>query len=268
MRDVAVVEFENYAESVKKAFDAVRACETLSRQTDILIKPNLMGPQPFPVTTSVDCCNAVLDYVRACSDANVIVGEGCGDPNVDTHEVFFELGYAEWAVEKGIHLIDLNEAPLEWREDASCEMFPEISLPSLAFTHYIISVPVLKAHPLSTMTGTLKNMMGFAPPRHYRGGNKGCWKKAVFHENIDQAIIDLNHYRNPDLTLMDASVGLSKSHLGGPECDPPIGKILAGFDPVALDRVAAGLLGLDWHDVGHLTDASDREIVPVEFNLS
>ena len=256
---VAVVDFTNYAESVKKAFDEIGACEIIEQQTAILIKPNLLGPMPPPVTTPIECCDAVLDYVRSCSDADVIVADGCGDPNMDTHEVFLELGYADWAVEKGIHLIDLNDAPLEWREDPDCEMFPEISLPEIAFTHYIISVPVLKAHPLATMTGALKNMLGFAPPRHYCGGGRGCWKKAVFHENLDQAISELNRYRNADLTLMDASVGLAESHLGGPECDPPIGKILAGFHPLEIDRVAAGLLGIDWHDVGHLMEETDNE---------
>jgi uncharacterized protein (DUF362 family) len=255
---VSMVEFTNYTESIKKALDEVKACEFLAQQAAILIKPNLLGPQPFPVTTSIACCDAVLDYVRTCApNADVVVGDGCGDPNMDTHEVFLELGYADWAVEKGIHLIDLNDAPLEWREDSSCEMFPEISLPEIAFTHYIISVPVLKAHTLSAMTGTLKNMMGFAPPRHYSGGKKGCWKKAVFHENLERAIRELNRYRSPDLTVMDASVGLAESHLGGPECDPPIGQILAGYDPLELDRQAAGLLGLDWHDIGHLSEDAE-----------
>lgn len=256
--DTAIVDFTTYSESITKALDMVQASDVLQKQTSILIKPNLMGPYPFPVTTAVECCDAVLAYVRGSApDAEVLVGDGCGDPSMDTHEVFLELGYADWAVENGVHLIDLNDALLEWREDPSCEMFPEISLPEIAFTHYIISVPVLKAHTLSTMTGTMKNMMGFAPPRHYSGGRKGCWKKAVFHENLEQAIIDLNRYRNADLTVMDASVGLSRSHLGGPECDPPIDKILVGFDPLELDRKAAMLLGFDWHDIGHLSAAAE-----------
>lgn len=250
---VAEIQFTTFAESVKKALDAIGACEVLADQTDILIKPNLLGPQPPPVTTPIECCDAVLEYVRGCSDANVVLGDGCGDPNMDTHEVFVELGYADWAVEKGIHLIDLNDAKLEWREDPDCEMFPEISLPEITFTHYIISVPVLKAHTLSDITGTLKNMMGFAPPRHYSGGKHGCWKKAVFHENLQQAIIDLNRYRTPDLTVMDASIGLAESHLGGPECNPHVGKILASFDPLALDRRAAELLNLDWTKIEHLS---------------
>ncbi len=251
---VVKVEYTNYAASVKKALDAIGADKILSEQASIIIKPNLMGLEPPPVTTPIACCDAVLEYIRACSDAKVVVAAGCRDPHMKTHEVFIELGYADWAVEKGIHLIDLNDVPLEWRENADCEMFPQISLPEIAFTHYIISVPVLKAHPLATMSGTLKNMMGFAPPRYYKGKNLACWKKEVCYENLQQAIADLNRYRTPDLTVMDASIGLAESHLGGPECDPPIGKILASVDPVALDRVAAGLLGLNWTQIEYLND--------------
>lgn len=251
---VVKVEYTNYVDSIKKALNAIGAAKILSEQTAIIIKPNLMGLEPPPVTTPVACCDAVLEYIRACSDATVVVAEGCRDPHMKTREVFIELGYADWAAEKGIHLIDLNDAQLEWRENTDCEMFPQISLPEIAFTHYIISVPVLKAHPLATMTGTLKNMMGFAPPRHHKEKNFACWKKEVFSENLQQAIADLNRYRTPDLTVMDASIGLAESHLGGPRCDPPIGKILASFDPMALDRVAAGLLGLNWTQIEYLND--------------
>ncbi|MBF0226551.1 MAG: DUF362 domain-containing protein [Desulfobacterales bacterium] len=119
--------------------------------------------------------------------------------------------------------------------------------------NYIMSVPVLKAHSLSEITGSLKNMMGFAPPKYY-SGRYGIWKKAVFHNNMHRSIKDLNSYRTPDLTLMDASIGLAEYHLGGPECDPPVNKIIAGFDPLEVDRKAAGFLGLDWRNIGHLDE--------------
>ena len=109
------------------------------------------GVESPPITTPIACCDAVFEYIRDCSDAEVVVAEGCRDPHMKTHEVFIELGYADWAVERGLHLIDLNDVPLEWRENADCEMFSQISLPEIAFTHYIISVPVLKAHPLATL---------------------------------------------------------------------------------------------------------------------
>ena len=56
----------------------------------------------------------------------------------------------------------------------------------------------------------------------------------------------------PDLSVLDASVGLKDHHLGGRTCDPPLGKVAAGSDPWEVDRYGAGLLGLAPDDIGHL----------------
>ena len=81
---------------------------------------------------------------------------------------------------------------------------------------------------------------------------RGIWRKAVFHENMHQSIKDLNKYRTPDFTLVDASVGLADYHLGGATCNPPVNKLVAGADALAVDRECAGLLGLDWRSIEHL----------------
>ena len=69
---------------------------------------------------------------------------------------------------------------------------------------------------------------------------------------MDEAIVELNRYRKPDLSLIDGSVGMRGHHLSGRRCDPPVGRIVAGFDTVAVDAAGAQLLGLNWRDVGHL----------------
>ena len=94
-------------------------------------------------------------------------------------------------------------------------------------------------------------MIGFAPPKFY-SGRFGGWKKSVFHQNLQQAIIDLNLHRSSDLSLIDASLGLADFHLGGRHCSPAVKKIIAGFNPVEVDRLAAQLLGLDWKQIPHL----------------
>lgn len=45
---------------------------------------------------------------------------------------------------------------------------------------------------------------------------------------------------------------MAEAHLWGPTCDPPVNKLVAGFDPVAIDSYGAGLLGKDWRDIGHI----------------
>lgn len=245
------VKYSSYQTSIKQALYTIKARNVLSKQSRVLVKPNLVNATPHPVTTPVECCAAIIDYIRSCSDADIVVAEGSGDKSMETSEIFEALGYNQLIKEYDIQLVDLNECALTTRSNPFCEIFPEIHLPKIAFTHYLISVPVLKAHSLSDITGTLKNMIGFAPPKYY-SGKHGVWKKSVFHKDIHQAITELNAYITPDLTLMDASTGLAEYHLGGRCCNPPANKIIAGYDPVTVDRKAAALLGLDWKTIPHL----------------
>lgn len=242
-------EFESYESSVPIILDRLEAKNRLAKQEAILIKPNLVNASAHPVTTNVACCEAVVRYVQACApDAEVVVAEGCGDASRNTPDIFRILGYADMADRCRVALVDLNTAPLKKLTHPECSAFPEIYLPEMAFTHYIISLPVLKAHSIATITGTLKNMMGFAPPKHYGGS----WKKSAFHRQMQQAVIDLNRYRRPDLSLLDASIGLADFHLGGRQCSPPPNKLVAGYDPVEVDREAARILGFDWQTIPHL----------------
>ena len=248
----AIAAFTSYDASVAEAFNRIRADIVLADQDAVLIKPNLVTADPFPVATAPGCCGAVIDYVRACNPgARVVIAEGTGDPSYNGMQIFEALGYTRLAAEKDIPLIDLNEEEVVRLENRDCKRFPEFYIPEIALSHFIISVPVLKAHTLSGFTGTMKNMMGFAPPAHYAGSG---WNKAAFHKNLQAAIFDLNCYRHADLTLMDASAGMPDSHLGGRRCAPPVGKIVAGDDPLEADRVSAGLLGLDWQKIAHLAN--------------
>ena len=251
MDGFAEIAFTSFAESVPQALDAIGAAGVLQKQKAVLVKPNLINASPPPITTPVECVEAVVGYVRASSDAAIVIGEGCGDAHLETDEVFDRLGYRELAERLGVELVDLNHAPLVKLEDERCQVFPEMYLPEIAMSHYLISVPVLKAHSLAEITGTLKNMMGLAPPKHY-AGRFGSWKKAVFHGRMHASIVDLNRYRTPNLSLVDATIGMADYHLGGPHCDPPVGRLLAGFDPLQVDRRCAELLGFRWQEIEHL----------------
>jgi uncharacterized protein (DUF362 family) len=249
--DIVTLEFKSFEKTISEALDAIGANERLAEQSAVLIKPNLVNDSPHPITTSPLSCKAIVEYVRRHSKASIVIAEGCGDAVLDTDEVFNRLGYTDMAGRLDVPLVDLNHEPLKKLTNPGCKVFPEMYLPEIAFTHYIISVPVLKAHSLAKLTGTLKNMIGFAPPEHY-SGQHGIWKKAVFHGQMQESVIDLNRYLVPHLTVMDSSVGMAGHHLGGPECSPPVNRILAGYDPWEVDREAAGLLGLDWRGIGHV----------------
>jgi len=225
-----------------------------------LIKPNLTSDLPHPITTSPECCKIIIEYIRKYSEAKIIIAEGCGDAKCETDQVFANLGYTVLAKKLGVDLVDLNYEPVKMLQNIDCPVFPKMYLPEIAFNHYIISVPALKAHSLAGITGSLKNMMGFAPPKYY-SGRYGIWKKAVFHGKMQQSIIDLNKYIAPDLSVMDCSIGMAEFHLGGDRCDPPLNKIIAGYNPWNVDREAAGLLGLDWNNIEHIAAGTHENLL-------
>ncbi|MCI5122788.1 MAG: DUF362 domain-containing protein, partial [Candidatus Electrothrix sp. AUS4] len=37
---------------------------------------------------------------------------------------------------------------------------------------------------------------------------------------------------------------------------PPVNRLVAGYDPVAIDSYGASLLGKDWQDVGHIAEVN------------
>jgi uncharacterized protein (DUF362 family) len=229
-RAVHLEEFTSYADSVPGALEAAGAAALLARESCVLIKPNLVNASPPPVTFPAEAAAAIVHFVRSCSGARIVIGEGSGDPGLTTAEAFTIHGYDRLAKEYGVELIDLNDAPLVRRVDPRCRVFPHVFLPSLLWESFVISAAVLKAHSLAAATLTMKNMIGCAPPSHYQQG--GYWRKGAFHAKMDEAVADLNRHRMPDLCLIDASIGMTGNHLSGRLCNPPVGKIVTGIDPV------------------------------------
>lgn len=242
--------FVSFADSVPRALQAVVDDGLLSRQKRIIIKPNLVNSQAPPVTLPVQCVEALIVALQDLTTAQIVIAEGVGDRTLETEDVFKHLGYDRLPVQYGVELLDLNHAPLLKLEDPACRVFPEMWLPEVLFDAFLISAPVLKAHSLADVTISMKNLIGCAPPSHYQAGNS--WKKSAFHTQMHQSIFELNRYRKPDLCLVDASIGMAEYHLGGPTCDPPVGCIIAGQDPVAVDAAGALLLGQDWRQIDHI----------------
>jgi uncharacterized protein (DUF362 family) len=246
----AIKNFLSYDRTIPALLQAIGAPEILACQSRILIKPNLVNASPPPVTLPVAACAALVRACRTWSSAEIVIAEGTGERSLTTGEVFRIHGYDRLAVTHGVELVDLNEAELIELHDARCRGFPSFMMPRLVMESFVISAAVLKAHSLATVTLSMKNMIGVAPPAFYQRG--GHWKKSVFHDEMQNSIFELNRYRKPDLACIDASIGLAEHHLGGPACDPPVNRLLAGFDPVAVDAAAAGLLGIPWQQVGHI----------------
>ncbi len=112
----------------------------------------------------------------------------------------------------------------------------------------LITVPVMKTHAKTGITGALKNQWGcLSKMRH------------EYHLVLDDALADLNSVVRPALAFMDGTVGLEGN---GPKSGRPrvADRLLCSTDPVALDTIQAISMGIDPQSVGHLRTCSQRGI--------
>jgi uncharacterized protein (DUF362 family) len=116
----------------------------------------------------------------------------------------------------------------------------------------IISVPVMKIHG-TRITVSLKNNIGIGAGSRY-----GWSKSGLDHDPavIDKVIVDLATIAGIDYIVVDAITALEKAfqlHSGTPLYR---NMIIAGHDTVAVDAVAARLMGFNPDDISHVTMAA------------
>lgn len=115
-----------------------------------------------------------------------------------------------------------------------------VEIPDIISKSKLLTIPVLKTHGNSLISGAIKNQWG-------------CLKKMRidYHEKINEALVDLNRVLKPDFCVMDATIG---SEGKGPKQGRPriCNLILAAADNVAMDTVAAKLMGINPESVEHL----------------
>lgn len=250
MSKVASVKFSDYKSSVAQALDLVGPAGRLPQQGLIIVKPNLTNSSPPPVTTNVAAVEAVYQYCKARTKAEIAIGEGCGEGK--TADVFAALGYTELAEKYGIRLLDLNEAETVLLENRNALQLKQFHIPKIVREAFVISLPVLKDHSFTRTTIAMKNMFGIAPGRFYAGG----WNKSKLHSpSTHKSVVDVCLYKKPDLCIVDAAVALKGSHLSGRREN--LGRILAGFDPVAVDTIGTELLGHNPKRLEYLRLAND-----------
>jgi uncharacterized protein (DUF362 family) len=135
----------------------------------------------------------------------------------------------------------------------------------------IISVPVIKSHRWTQITGSLKNFFGVTPARYYSAGGLGTYWRTKLHyspRGPAQCFLDTVAALKPDLAVVDMSICCEGN---GPHVMPGwwgttvdmqerLGDwlVLASTDLVAADATAARILRQNPTDVDHIRRAYEQ----------
>jgi len=113
-----------------------------------------------------------------------------------------------------------------------------------------INIPVAKHHNGTLFSGVLKGLMGVSSrdTNRYMHSPDGEYTYAK-EEYLSGCIADLNLIRQPDLSIMDASICAINNGPRGPGDTTAPERILAGTDPLAMDVYASKLIGMEPADI-------------------
>ena len=215
----------------------------------VLVKPDLIDlSDGHPVTTAPAVVGAVIDLLYERGAGEIVVGDGPGFRR-EAWPVVEACGLASVLAARHIQFVDLNyddprptPARDGWFHTTDTLWLPRHILEA----DLIVSVPKLKTHHWAGVSLGLKNLFGIVPGMRYG------WPKNMLHMNgIALSILGLYQSIPPMVTVIDGIVGVEGD---GPLFGNPVnhGLLAVGSDPVAVDIVAAQLMGFTVDEVDYL----------------
>jgi len=221
----------------------------LSGQTRVLLKPNCLsahhGPDQ-PVNTRVEVIEAVGQYLRSRHQVNLVIADSGGMGSYGKAQKAYALmGLDLAAARLEAELINLEELGLMEVENPKGKIYSRFKATALLDQiDLIVNLPKLKTHILTGITGAIKNYLGFLP---------GSLKRAVHRiapsgPTMSQALVDIwggiKGKVPRTLNLMDGIIAMEGA---GPTHGQArsTGWLIASTDPVALDCIAATIMGFN-----------------------
>ncbi|MBU3190017.1 DUF362 domain-containing protein [Clostridium bowmanii] len=225
----------------------------------VLLKVNLIGPKSSE-TAAVTHCEFVRAITRILKamDCSVWIGDSSGGaiagiaPTAQSFEV---SGLNKVAKDEGAEIKNFDkEGVVEC--SINSDYGDKLYLAKPIFdADLVINLPKFKTHTAGIYTGAVKNVFGLIPGL----------KKAEYHKllpdpkNFGSMLADIHENSKISLHIMD---GITAMQGEGPTAGDVYNahKILISTDPLALDTVAAKMIGLDIKDIPILNAAREKNI--------
>ena len=215
----------------------------------ILINPNWVNSDHSNTgnVTSTDTIEGIILYLideNKIDPDKLIVADGGSfgtDRCMEVNDVFRLKEY-------GVKVYNLNDDPIIKNiKISNPDVLKTVDIVKTALdVSCIISVPSLKTHSMAKTTLSMKNMMGLIYP------------KGIMHSKLHRKIADLvSIFREKmKFQVIDGIIGSNGSELGGKPVNMDL--IIAGEDPVAVDRVGSDIMGKEPDVVKYLGFAEKK----------
>ncbi|MCH7825018.1 MAG: DUF362 domain-containing protein [Acidobacteria bacterium] len=194
------------------------------------------------------------ELIHACHNRTVVIDSKLGERENKQINVVEAHGLRNIHLYEGEEWIHIRDAVGDLADEFIClnDVYPEgFRIPERFIGENIIHFPTVKTHVFTTTTGAMKNAFGglLNERRH--------WTHPVIHETLVDLLMIQKKIHSGVFAVMD---GTFAGDGPGPRCMIPYVKdiILASADQVAIDAVAARLMGMDPMNIKYIRMAHDR----------
>ncbi|MEX0782469.1 MAG: DUF362 domain-containing protein [Dehalococcoidia bacterium] len=233
-------------EDVGRVMDLAGYQRHLPPDRDTLLKVNISWQHYYPgCSTSPWQLDGVATKLEQSGFANITPVQN-GTVVVNSHEG--EKGNKHDRVfdKHGMKSVHLQDAGARWVPYAPRgemlvldKIFPDgIEIPEMFLGRNIVHMPTLKTHVFTTMTGAMKNAFGGLL------NNRRHWTHSVIHETLVDLLRIQQEIHSGVFAVMDGTIAGDGP---GPRAMRPHVKnmLLASSDQVAIDAIAAKIMGFD-----------------------
>jgi uncharacterized protein (DUF362 family) len=237
----------------------------LSKQVDTALKINISWHFFYPGSSTTPwqlegVIGALLrdgyrkELIHGCHNRTVVIDAHLGERENKQIDVTERHGLRNVHLYEGEEWVHVRDAVGDLADRFLClnEVYPQgFSIPKRFIGENIIHLPTVKTHVFTTTTGAMKNAFGglLNERRH--------WTHPVIHETLVDLLMIQKKIHPGVFAVMD---GTFAGDGPGPRCMIPHVKnvILASSDQVAIDAVAAKLMGFDPMSIQFIRLAHER----------
>ena len=212
----------------------------LSWARRVLIKPYASYPLSYPVTTSPEILNTIIEGIRKVSDADILSADGTPDGG-SIYPVYQALRYSF----RRVLLLDVRDSIFLEMENPLTQFFatPTFWVPNVVIrSDFLISVIPFKVWHNSGWF-SIANLLGLLPVSKYSKGKEGGWG-SLYELGIDKVLADLYFTLPFDLGIIEAREKFFYTDDPAKGRVEKCGKIFIG-EPYEVDCEASQLAGID-----------------------
>jgi uncharacterized protein (DUF362 family) len=230
---------QSVPEAVREAMELADWKRFVPKGAEVALKPNLGFDFFLPGTvTGPWVVEGVIQTIKGHVGQIYLVESGQILVNVE--KALQQTGMADLCRRYDVPWVNMSKGYFKRLKVPDGLVLKEVEVPEILLKTTLITIPVMKTHGRTVITGALKNQWGCLRELRHN-----------YHLVLDEALADVNALFKPAFAIMDGTVGLEGN---GPKSGRPkvADRVLASGDAVALDAIAANVMGFDSQDIRHI----------------